>query len=109
MTFEEFKRLALNPTYNYEQSVYRVDVFRIQGTDKPRENLQKFGHGVWRMATSRSSRVDPPSLYSRCEQARRPIPSRHHRYYLRCPLPSIVLTVSSIGRVRRMSIGANSI
>ena len=31
MTFEEFKRLALNPPYNYEPSVYRVDVFRIQG------------------------------------------------------------------------------
>lgn len=49
MTFEEFKRLALNPPYNYEPSVYRVDVFRIQGTDNvkscltiyPEEDLRK--------------------------------------------------------------------
>ncbi len=39
MTFEEFKRLALNPPYNYEQSVYRVDVFRIQGTDNGKSCL----------------------------------------------------------------------
>ncbi len=49
MTFEEFKKLALNPPYNYELSVYRVDVFRIQGTDNgkscltiyPEENLRE--------------------------------------------------------------------
>lgn len=49
MTFEEFKKLALNPPYNYEPSVYRVDVFRIRGTENgkscltiyPEENLRE--------------------------------------------------------------------
>ena len=49
MTFAEFKRLALNPQYNYEPSVYRVDVFRIQGRKNgksclainPEENLRE--------------------------------------------------------------------
>lgn len=49
MTFEEFQRLALNPPYNYEASVYRVDVFRIQGRKNgksclainPEENLRE--------------------------------------------------------------------
>lgn len=48
MTFEEFKRLALNLPYNYEPSAYRVDDFRIQGTENgkscltiyPEENLR---------------------------------------------------------------------
>lgn len=39
MTFEEFKRLALNPPYNYEPSVYRVDVFSIQGTENGKSCL----------------------------------------------------------------------
>lgn len=39
MTFEEFKRLALNPPYNYKPSVYRVDVFRIQGTENVKSCL----------------------------------------------------------------------
>ena len=39
MTFEEFEKLALNPPYNYEPSVYRVDVFRIQGTDNGKSCL----------------------------------------------------------------------
>lgn len=39
MTFEEFKRLALNPPYNYEPSVYRVDVFRIRGTENGKSCL----------------------------------------------------------------------
>lgn len=49
MTFEEFRKLALNPPYNYELSVYRVDVFRIQWTDNgkscltiyPEDNLRE--------------------------------------------------------------------
>ena len=49
MTFEEFRKLALNPPYNYDPSVYRVDVFRIQGTDNgnscltiyPEDNLRE--------------------------------------------------------------------
>ena len=50
MTIEEFQRLALNPPYNYEPSVYRVDVFRIQEPDNgkscltiyPEEDLREF-------------------------------------------------------------------
>lgn len=42
MTFEEFKKLALNPPYNYEPSVYRVDVFRIQGTENGKSCLTIF-------------------------------------------------------------------
>lgn len=49
MTFEEFKKMALNPPYNHEPSVYRMDVFRIQGTENgkscltihPEENLRE--------------------------------------------------------------------
>ena len=39
MTFEEFRKLALNPPYNYELSVYRVDVFRIQETENGKSCL----------------------------------------------------------------------
>lgn len=39
MTFEEFEKLALNPPYNYEPSAYRVDVFRIQGTENGKSCL----------------------------------------------------------------------
>lgn len=39
MTFEEFKKLALNLPYNYEPSVYRVDVFRIRGTENGKSCL----------------------------------------------------------------------
>lgn len=34
MTFEEFKALAMNPPYTYEPAVYRIDIFRIQESNK---------------------------------------------------------------------------
>lgn len=39
MTFDEFKRSASNPPYNYEPSAYRVDVFRIQETENGKSCL----------------------------------------------------------------------
>ncbi len=39
MTYEEFKALAMNPPYNYEPVVYRIDVFRIQEPDNGKSRV----------------------------------------------------------------------
>lgn len=44
MTFEDFKELALNPPYIEEESVYRVDVYRIIKHINDTENV--VGHEV---------------------------------------------------------------
>ncbi|PWL62653.1 MAG: hypothetical protein DBY35_02625 [Bacteroidales bacterium] len=43
MTFEEFKKLALNPPFTNEPSVYRMDVFRIVEPDMDGDYYPKFG------------------------------------------------------------------